>query len=166
MLTKLYICVAAALTKSDAQNEKLPNSRITGWDTVRFAVTVRDICGTHFVKILHCCCQCFFLIPLCALASVPHCVYGLSHIWALQWPKNIKKSQNSIFTINATYLLKFCWNMVETPQRTSRLSSLIHFPDKCCQEENQTMKLKKRPLSDHISTKDQTKRGLKLTILR
>ena len=63
MLEKLYLCVAEALTKSDAQNEKLPNSRITGWDTVRFAVTGRDICGTHFVKILHCCCQCFFSGP-------------------------------------------------------------------------------------------------------
>ena len=142
MLTKLYICVAAALTKSDAQNKKLPNSRITGWDIVRFAVTGRYICETHFVKILHCCCQCFFLVPLYALTSVPNCVYGLSHIWALRWPKNIKKGQNSIFTINATYLLKYCWNMVVTAPRTSRLTSLAHFPDQCCQAENQTKKLK------------------------
>ena len=43
MLTKLYICVAAAPTKSDAQNEMLPNSRITSWDTERFMVTDREI---------------------------------------------------------------------------------------------------------------------------
>ena len=50
MLEKLYLCVAEALTKSDAQNEKLPNSRITGWDTVRFVVTDSEICGMHFEK--------------------------------------------------------------------------------------------------------------------
>lgn len=50
MLEKLYLCVAPALTKSDAQNEKLPNSRITGWDTVRFVVTDIQICGMHFEK--------------------------------------------------------------------------------------------------------------------
>ena len=50
MLEKLYLGVAPALTKSDAQNEKVPNSRITGWDTVRFVVTDSEICGMHFEK--------------------------------------------------------------------------------------------------------------------
>ena len=148
MLTKLYICVAAALTKSDAQNEKLPNSRITGWDTVRFAVTGRDICSTHFVKILHRCYQCFFWShyvhwPLFKL-RIRHFIY--------LGKKNIKKGQKSTFTINATFLLKYCWNMVVTAPRTSGLTSLAHFPDQCYKAENQTKKLKNqtfiRPKTD------------------
>ena len=66
--------------------------------------------------------------------------------------KNIKKGQKSTFTINATYLLKYCWNMVVTAPRTSRLTSLAHFPDQCYQAENQTKKLKNqtfiRPKAD------------------